>query len=1013
MLGLLLIALVHSLASGVADDNVEPIYYNLTILTRMEGGSAQNRYEGFVAIDLAVKNSTKQLTIFSTELNLVVHKTWLLRKYTGRRISVVKATRSKNKPSADELIIVFTHTLWLGETYTLYIYFQGALNKPQKFGYFSVRYNTPVPHFYALTHMEPAYARYVFPCFDLPHLRTKLHLRMHHHKQYVALSNMPVAEKKAHPSIEDFEVTIFEDTPPLPTHMMMWTLHSMENLLNTTTNGTMGVNISIWSRPIVKDRLDFVMAVTPKLLSDSETLFGQPLFSGKSGKFDVVVLPEYSDQRSSMGLLVIGEYDLGPSNASKEILHESLAALVVRQWHGRLVASMGHQDVSHNMSRLLSVRLRVMEQDSLPQSREVAAHLRGPAHRNLRNSKMCLLTHMLCMALGEKIFYGGIKSFVKRYANMTVGPNLLWQEFQQAGRRALRLPLSLELATVMNSWFDQPGFPLITVLRDDINSSVTLKQQRYIQTTGMAIESKSCWWLPIIYITKTHPQAQTEWLGCHTNNPELKTLELRHVIEPDEWILVNAEVAAPIRIFYDLRNWRLLAKALRENFTQVPEVSRAALLDDALHLSWAGYLPYSVTLDLMRYLRNETSHLVWQTAVSSLEKLQSIMYLTTGYRIFKLYMKQLVGPPFKEILKTMSSPPKKNMMSKMMMLKARAEDAKPTHGADSQHTVGEDSKPTHGAGSKPTDGADSKPTHGAGSKPTEGTDSKPTDGTDSKPTEGANSKPTNGADSKPTDGANSKPTNGADSKPTDGADSKPTDGADSKPTDGADSKHTDGAGSVSSLGAMLYRLACQFDIHECMADALIKFSQAMDKASTDVIPEGLRDTVLCIGIRHGVEEFWVVVRDMYKKSQEETEKRVLLHALSCSTEYWALRKLLLWALDRKMVPRSLTVGLLTSVLKGYLGYYVGKQFLMKNMDQIVRRFNSQSIFSILKPFVETVTSNDELAELEGLFREKLSESMLNHIGDLMESAYDKINWRKYQYYELLIAIKNYTTEKLE
>ncbi|KAH8315267.1 hypothetical protein KR074_001236 [Drosophila pseudoananassae] len=884
MLGLLFIAFIYSLASGGADDNVEPIYYNLTILTRMDGGSAQNRYEGFVAIDLAVKNSTKQLTIFSTELNLVAHKTWLLRKYTGRRISVVKATRSKKKPSADELIIVFTHTLWLGETYTLNMYFQGALNKPQKFGYFSVRYNTPVPHFYALTHMEPAYARYVFPCFDLPHLRTKLHLRMHHHKKYVALSNMPVAEKKAHPSIEDFEMTIFEDTPPLPTHMMMWTLHSMENLLNTTTNGTMGVDIGIWSRPIVKDRLDYVMAVTPKLFSDSETLFGQPLFPGKSGKFDVVVLPEYSDQRSSLGLLVIGEYDLGPSKASKDILHENLAALVVRQWNGRLVslgdlslawvrnginyylaiqvASMGHQDVSHNMSRLLSVRLKLMEQDSLPKTREVAAHLRGHAHRGLRSSKMCLLTHMLCMALGEKLFYGGIKSFVKRYANMTVGPNLLWQEFQQAGRRALRLPLSLELATVMDSWFKQPGFPLITVLRDDINSSVTLKQQRYIQTTGMTIESKSCWWLPIIYITKTHPQAQTEWLGCHTDNPELKALELRNVVEPDEWILVNAEVAAPIRIFYDLRNWRLLAMALRENFTQVPEVSRAALLDDALHLSWAGYLPYSVTLDLMRYLRNETSHLVWQTAVSSLEKLQSIMYLTTGYRIFK---------------------------------------------------VGYDSKPTGGADSKPTGGADSKPTGGA------------------------DSKPTGGAGSKPTDGAGSKPTDGAGSKPTDGAGSKPTDGADSKPTEGADSKPIAGAGSVSSLGAMLYRLACQFDIYECMSDALKKFSQAMDKASTDVIPEGLRDTVLCIGIRHGVEEFWVVVRDMYKKSQEETEKRVLLHALSCSTEYWALRKLLLWALDRKMVPRSLTVGLLTSVLKGYLGYYVGKQFLMSNMDQILRR----------------------------------------------------------------------------
>lgn len=219
--------------------------------------------------------------------------------------------------------------------------------------------------------------------------------------------------------------------------------------------------------------------------------------------------------------------------------------------------------------------------------------------------------------------------------------------------------------------------------------------------------------------------------------------------------------------------------------------------------------------------------------------------------------------------------------------------------------------------------------------------------------------------------------------------------------------------SISSLGAMLYRLACQFDIQECLTDALKKFNDAMTRASTAFIPEGLRGTVLCIGIRHGVEEFWLMVRDMYRESQEETEKRVLLNSLSCTTEYWALRKLLLWAIDRKVVPRSLTVGLLASVLKGYLGYYLGKQFLAESMDQILRRFNSMAIFSILKPFVETVTSTEELNNLESLFREKLSASMQSHINDLMESAHDKINWRKYQYYELLLAIKNYTIDNLE
>lgn len=72
-----------------------------------------------------------------------------------------------------------------------------------------------------------------------------------------------------------------------------------------------------------------------------------------------------------------------------------------------------------------------------------------------------------------------------------------------------------------------------------------------------------------------------------------------------------------------------------------------------------------------------------------------------------------------------------------------------------------------------------------------------------------------------------------------------------------------------------------------------------------------------------------------------------------------------------------------------------------------------AIFSILKPFVETVTSTEELNTLEELFREKLSESLQSHIGDLMESAYDQVNWRKYQYYELLLAIRNYTIDNLE
>jgi len=44
-----------------------------------------------------------------------------------------------------------------------------------------------------------------------------------------------------------------------------------------------------------------------------------------------------------------------------------------------------------------------------------------------------------------------------------------------------------------------------------------------------------------------------------------------------------------------------------------------------------------------------------------------------------------------------------------------------------------------------------------------------------------------------------------------------------------------------------------------------------------------------------------------------------------------------WALDFDKVPKTLTVGLLTAVMRTSLGFYVGNQFLVDKMDEFVRR----------------------------------------------------------------------------
>jgi len=111
----------------------------------------------------------------------------------------------------------------------------------------------------------------------------------------------------------------------------------------------------------------------------------------------------------------------------------------------------------------------------------------------------------------------------------------------------------------------------------------------------------------------------------------------------------------------------------------------------------------------------------------------------------------------------------------------------------------------------------------------------------------------------------------------------------------------------------------------------------MDQKSSSSIPEEIREIVLCRGIRNGLEVHWIMVRDMFFESENDKERSILLNSLSCTTEYWAMQKLLSWALDSKKVPRTMTASLLSAVLRSPLGYYVGKQFLIDHSKEILRR----------------------------------------------------------------------------
>jgi hypothetical protein len=86
------------------------------------------------------------------------------------------------------------------------------------------------------------------------------------------------------------------------------------------------------------------------------------------------------------------------------------------------------------------------------------------------------------------------------------------------------------------------------------------------------------------------------------------------------------------RVNYDHTNWRLLISS----FQQLPDVTRAQLLDDALNLALSGRLEYSIALDLTSQLITDVDYLPWSAAFTALEHLDTMLAFTPAYGDFKV-----------------------------------------------------------------------------------------------------------------------------------------------------------------------------------------------------------------------------------------------------------------------------------------------------------------------------------------------------------------------------------------
>ncbi|XP_017039012.1 aminopeptidase N-like [Drosophila ficusphila] len=683
---LLAIGLVSASANYITNYNyyrlpaaLRPQKYYLRILTTLENPKNLS-FSGNVNIIIEALENTRNITLHSK--NLYIHEPQIrLRHIRGVDKKDNCVTSTSVNPSYDFLILHTCNELVAGNIYKLSLTFSAELNR-QLDGYYRTSYTDPVANltrWLSVTQFEPAAARKAFPCFDEPGYKAPFVITLGYHKNYTGLSNMPVKEIKPHEIHPHYVWCEFEESVPMSTYLVAYSVNSFSHKSSTLPNGT---HFRTWARPNAIDQCDFAAEFGPKVLKFYEQLFGTkfPL-----PKLDQIALPDFNaGAMENWGLVTYRETNLlflaGHSSlVDKQELANVIAHELAHQWFGNLVtmkwwtdlwlnegfatyvATLGVEDIHpewHSKDKSsLAVLRGSFSVDALVSSHPISR----PIHKvsemeesfdSISYQKGSSVLRMMHLFLGEESFRSGLKSYLERFSYKNAEQDNLWEALTQAAHKHGALPRNYEIKTIMDSWTLQTGYPLLNVSRDYKSRTAELSQERYLRNSQLPKEYRAgCWWLPLSYTSQAEldfiSTAPKDWMECSRNGERLpKTIQ--DLPGPDQWVIFNTQLSSFCRVNYDARNWNLLIATLNsEDFRSIHVINRAQLVDDILYLAWTGEQDYEIALKLTDYLQRERELIPWRSAFDNIRVLNRILRQTSNFGYFKTYMNKLLTPLYK------------------------------------------------------------------------------------------------------------------------------------------------------------------------------------------------------------------------------------------------------------------------------------------------------------------------------------------------------------------------------
>ncbi len=614
---------------SITIDNQKMIFSGQVIITGKKTGRVNKRFT-FHQKDLTISSAT-------------------IDKLDKNNLVRVPISRINHHNTLNEIRLHSNDLIYPGN-YQITMNFSGKINTGLNGIYQAFFKDNGVSKTIITTQFESHYARQAFPCIDEPEAKAIFSLNLTTDKNLTTLSNMPITKTKIN---DNLKIVNFEDTPPMSTYLLAFTVGELEYKEGKTKDG---IVVRTYATPDKIKLTSYSIKIAIQALEFFSDYFKMPY---PLQKLDMVAIPDFSaGAMENWGLITYRETCLLTNELDNNIDSLQQIALVIsheisHQWFGNLVTMKWWNDLWLNESfanlmeykacSIIYPEWNIFEQfvknevnaakkrDSLINVQPIRTSLKHPDEistlfdPSIVYAKGGSVLYMLMNYIGENNFRDGLKIYFDRFKYQNTTADDLWSTISEVSK--------LDVKGFMNKWINVSGYPIVEIDWQPHDSRAKISQSRFL-------------------IEESNDYADNIWQIPLASNqaikPELLTKKSSNIFIPksenNKVMILNKNGESYYLPYYKNKDHLAL---ITQNIKYSTAIDRFSLIDNYNLFQRSRLCQLTDVLNLINGYRQEEDDNVWSSISMTISEVRRLI---EGNEKLKHKMNSLINELITELI---------------------------------------------------------------------------------------------------------------------------------------------------------------------------------------------------------------------------------------------------------------------------------------------------------------------------------------------------------------------------